>query len=101
MIAGARRAVVVGGSIAGLNAALLLRNVGWEVDVFERSATLLEGRGGGIVLHPATIRYLVEQAAVAPAEISVSARWFRYLDRAGDVAHEEQCRYRFTSYNAL
>lgn len=101
MNAGARRAAVVGGSIGGLTAALLLRDAGWEVDVFERSATLLEGRGGGIVLHPATARYLVERAGVAPAEISVSARWFRYLDRAGGIAHEEQCLYRFTSYNAL
>lgn len=95
------RAVVVGGSIGGLTAALLLRDAGWEVDVFERSATLLEGRGAGIVLHPATIRYLVERAGVSPAEISVSASWFRYLDRAGRVAHEEECRYRFTSYNSL
>lgn len=96
-----RRAAVVGGSIGGLTAALLLRDAGWEVDVFERSAVLLEGRGGGIVAHPATIRYLVERAGVAPAEISVAADWFRYLDGAGGVVYEEHCRYRFTSYNAV
>jgi 2,6-dihydroxypyridine 3-monooxygenase len=95
------RAAVVGGSIGGLTAALLLRDGGWEVDLFERSAVLLEGRGGGIVLHPATVRYLVERAGVAPAEISAAASWFRYLDGAGRIAHEQRCRYRFTSYNAL
>jgi 2,6-dihydroxypyridine 3-monooxygenase len=98
---GETRAAVVGGSVGGLTAALLLRDAGWEVDVFERSAVLLEGRGGGIVLHPATARYLVERGEVTPAEISVSAPWLRYLDRAGGVAHQERCRYRFTSYDSL
>jgi 2,6-dihydroxypyridine 3-monooxygenase len=51
--AGENRAAVVGGSIGGLTAGLLLRDAGWEVDVFERSGVVLQGRGGGIVLHPA------------------------------------------------
>ena len=99
--AAGNRAAVVGGSIAGLTAALLLRDAGWEVDVFERSAVPLEGRGGGIVGHPATFRYLVARAGLAPAEISVSASRLRYLDAEGDIAYEEKCRYRFTSYDAL
>jgi 2,6-dihydroxypyridine 3-monooxygenase len=98
---GVRRAAVVGGSIGGLTAALLLRDDGWEVDVFERSAAVLEGRGGGIVLHPATIRYLVERAGLAPAELGVSVAWLRYLDGAGRIAHQERCGYRFTSYDVL
>jgi len=98
---GDNAAAVVGGSVGGLTAALLLRDAGWEVDVFERSPALLEGRGGGIVLHPATARYLVGRAGVAPDEISVSPSWLRYLDGAGGVAHQERCRYRFTSYDAL
>jgi len=96
-----RRAAVVGGSIAGLTAALLLRDDGWDVDVFERSAVLLEGRGGGIVAHPVTMRYLVERAGLAVADVSASAAWFRYLDGDGRVAHEEPCNWRFTSYDAL
>jgi len=95
------RVSVVGGSIGGLTAALLLRDAGWEVDVFERSAVLLAGRGGGIVLHPSTARYLIERAGVTLAEIGVSARWLRYVDRSGGVAHQERCRYRFTSYDSL
>ena len=89
---GENAAAVVGGSIGGLTAALLLRDAGWEVDVFERSTVLLEGRGGGIVLHPATARYLGGRAGVTPDEISVSPSWLRYLDGAGGVAHQERCR---------
>ena len=47
---------VVGGSIGGLTAALVLRDLGCEVDVFERSGTALEARGAGIGLHPMTTR---------------------------------------------
>jgi 2,6-dihydroxypyridine 3-monooxygenase len=92
---------VVGGSIGGLTAALLLRDDGWEVDVFERSAVALEGRGGGIVLHPATIRYVVERAGLAPPELGVSVAWLRYLDGGGGIAYQERCGYRFTSYDVL
>ena len=98
---GENRAAVIGGSIGGLTAALCLRDGGWDVDVFERSRALLEGRGAGIVLHPATIRYLAERTGLGPEEISVSARWLRYLDAAGAVAHQQPCLFRFTSYDAL
>jgi 2,6-dihydroxypyridine 3-monooxygenase len=95
------RAAVVGGSIGGLTAALLLRDAGWEVDVFERSGGVLEGRGGGIVLHPATIRYFVERAGSTPAETGVFVNWVRYLDATGRVVHQERCNYGFTSYDFL
>ena len=36
------RAVVVGGSLGGLTAALVLRDQGWDVDVLERSPNPLE-----------------------------------------------------------
>jgi 2-polyprenyl-6-methoxyphenol hydroxylase-like FAD-dependent oxidoreductase len=46
-----RRALIIGGSLAALLAALLLRRRGWEVEVYERTATALAGRGAGIVTH--------------------------------------------------
>jgi 2-polyprenyl-6-methoxyphenol hydroxylase-like FAD-dependent oxidoreductase len=59
----ARRAIVIGGSISGLCAASLLRNAGWQVDVFERSDVELKGRGAGIVSHQALRDILVESGA--------------------------------------
>ncbi|HUF95610.1 MAG TPA: NAD(P)-binding protein, partial [Acidimicrobiia bacterium] len=48
------RVLVVGGSIGGLTAGLLLRELGCEVDIFERASTALEDRGAGIVVLPIT-----------------------------------------------
>jgi 2,6-dihydroxypyridine 3-monooxygenase len=100
-ISGDLSAIVVGGSIGGITAALLLQDAGFEVTVLERSAVALEGRGAGIVLHEATARYLVERAGLTLEAISEGARWFRFIDRTGNVTHEEPCRYRFTGWTTL
>jgi 2-polyprenyl-6-methoxyphenol hydroxylase-like FAD-dependent oxidoreductase len=49
------RALVIGGSLSGLFAGTMLREIGWEVDIFERSAHNLDSRGGGIVLQPEVV----------------------------------------------
>lgn len=87
----------MGGSLAGLNAAIFLQQRGWEVEIFERSRRPLEGRGAGIVLHPAVFRALRRD----PAEISARATRLRYIDSAGVVASEQPCDYRFISYAVL
>jgi 2,6-dihydroxypyridine 3-monooxygenase len=94
-------AIIVGGSIGGVTAALVLQDAGFEVLVLERSATALEGRGAGIVLHEATARYLVERAGMRLDEISEGARWFRFVDREGAITFEDRCLYRFTAWNTL
>jgi 2-polyprenyl-6-methoxyphenol hydroxylase-like FAD-dependent oxidoreductase len=48
-----RRALIIGGSLAGLFAANLLRAAGWHVAVFERSSSDLKGRGAGLGIRPA------------------------------------------------
>jgi 2-polyprenyl-6-methoxyphenol hydroxylase-like FAD-dependent oxidoreductase len=50
-----RRALIIGGSLGGLFAGNLLRQIGWDVDIFERSVDDLDSRGGGIVLQPEVI----------------------------------------------
>lgn len=96
-----QRAVVVGGSLGGLTAALLLRDLGWEVDVFERSPAKLSGFGAGIVVHPASMRYFRERSSVDPAAISVPSSRFQYLDESGTVVHRELSPYSFISWGTL
>lgn len=95
------RALVVGGSIAGLYAALTLRDAGWTVDVFERSHEDLDGRGAGIVLQPEAVDYLETRGVLSSGAISTEARWRRYLGRDGSVRDQGPMRQRFAAWNAL
>ena len=47
---------IVGGSIGGLTAALVLRDIGCDVTVYERASATLEARGAGIAVLPETLR---------------------------------------------
>jgi 2,6-dihydroxypyridine 3-monooxygenase len=95
-----RRAVVVGGSLGGLTAALLLHEAGFAVSVHERSAQLAD-RGAGIVAHPESLRYLLERGLVHLDEVSILCGNLRYLDRDGRLVSDEPSGYRFTSWFAL
>jgi 2,6-dihydroxypyridine 3-monooxygenase len=92
------RAAVVGGSLGGLTAALLLRDLGVEVDVYERSPSELVQRGAGIGFLPDAARYLVERAGVNLDRISVSTSHIRYLNRRGEVIYDGTHHYRFSSW---
>ena len=100
-MSGTPRVLVAGGSLAGLTAGLVLREIGCEVDVLERSPTPLEGRGAGIVLHPSTVRWWREHDIRPLPEMSAGVRRLRYLDERGAITHEQPCRYRLSSYDAL
>ena len=60
---GAPRALIIGGSMAGLAAALFLRRLGWRADVHERSTDELSSRGAGILTHPELLAALDECGA--------------------------------------
>src|ERR1700741_5162052 len=95
------RDIVIGGSLGGLTAALVLRDQGWDVDVLERSSNPLEGRGTGIVAHPTTVRYLVERAGISIGDIGLPAHRLQYLATDGSIADVQPCAYRFASYFEL
>jgi hypothetical protein len=95
------RVAVVGGSLGGLTAALVLRDLGCEVDVFERSTAELEGRGAGIVVLDATVRYFRERTGLDLDRITTSTGFLRYLDGAGAVVYEEPRRYRYSAWQAV
>ena len=95
------RAIVAGGSLGGLNAALWLRDEGYDVDVFERTAASMDDRGAGIVLNPATVRYFTTHNVMNLKNLSVATNCFRCMGPDGSIFYEEQRSYRFTSYSTL
>ena len=95
------RAVVIGGSIGGLTAALLLRDLGFTVQVYERSSTALTGRGSGIVLQPDTVRWFTERSSQSLSDLYTSTRYVQYLNRGRGVDYREERIHRYTSWGTF
>jgi 2-polyprenyl-6-methoxyphenol hydroxylase-like FAD-dependent oxidoreductase len=82
--------VVVGGSMSGLLAGLLLRQAGWEVDIYERVETELSGRGAGIVAQPELIERL-RRLGLDPTDLGVNVTTRKILDVSGAVTARIEC----------
>ena len=95
------RVVVTGGSVGGLTTALVLRDAGCDVTVFERSSAALQARGAGIAALETTLRYLTERGGRRVADVCSSTGWIRFLRADGSVQHEQRHRYLFSSWNTI
>jgi len=94
------RALVVGGSMSGLLAALLLRRAGWDVDVFERVESELAGRGAGIVAQPDLIATL-SRLGIDPADLGVEITQRQILDSSGRLAGVFACPQVLTAWERV
>jgi len=87
--------------MGGLTAALLLRDQGHDVTVYERSSEELQQRGAGIGFLPDSSRYLVERAGRSLDQLATVTHGIRYLDRHERVVDEVPCTYHFSSWNTV
>jgi len=86
--------------MSGLFAAAFLRQIGWDADVYERSAVELVGRGAGITTHPELLQAL--KSAGAPSHnLGVEVERRIALDRAGCVIAEKRLPQILTSWDRL
>ncbi len=83
--------LVIGGSMSGLLAAIMLYRNGRKVDVFERVPGELAGRGAGIVAQPGLIARL-DMMGLPTRELGVKSNRRRILDRDGRVTITGTCR---------
>src|SRR5215831_4916900 len=95
-----RRAIVIGGSMSGLFAGAFLRQIGWDAQVYERSAVELVGRGAGITTHPELLQAL-KSAGAATHNLGVEVERRIALDRAGSVIAEKRLPQILTSWDRL
>lgn len=82
------RAVVIGGSLGGLFAAHVLRHIGWEVAVFERTSGDLAGRGAGLGTRDELFTVMRRLGIVFDASIGIAVRSRIALARNGDTICE-------------
>ena len=93
-----RRAIVVGGSMGGLFAGLLLREAGWAVVICERAGEALASRGAGIVTHPELHAAMVAAGADPGDALGVVVDGRMVLDRDGGTVCRMADRQVLTSW---
>src|ERR1700747_1681201 len=94
------RAIIIGGSMSGLFTAAFLRQIGWQADVYERSAVELVGRGAGITTHPELLDAL-EKSGAGTHELGVRVERRIALDRQGRVIATKDLPQVLTSWDRL
>src|SRR5215467_8124197 len=96
-----RRAIVIGGSIAGLFIAAFLRRTGWQVDIYERSSIELIGRGVGIFASHLELFEALDKCGAGTVDIGVIAYKRITFDRSGKVIAEKPLLQIVTSWDRL
>ncbi len=94
------RAVIVGGSLSGLLAGLLLRQNGWAVDIYERVESELAGRGAGIVAQPELIDRL-RRLGIDTAGLGVEITSRKMYDASGRLIHTCECPQVLTAWERV
>jgi 2-polyprenyl-6-methoxyphenol hydroxylase-like FAD-dependent oxidoreductase len=95
-----RRALVIGGSMSGLLAAIMLERSGWLVDVFERVDSELAGRGAGIVAQPELIARLTA-LGLDTRDLGVAITRRQILDSEGRVTVRGECPQVLTAWERV
>jgi 2-polyprenyl-6-methoxyphenol hydroxylase-like FAD-dependent oxidoreductase len=97
-----RRALIVGGSLGGLFAGNLLRRIGWNVDIFERSPHDLDSRGGGIVLQPEVVEVLRRAGAdLRAVELGVESAYRTVFGPDGSIQSKHFAPQTQTSWSLI
>ena len=100
-LAKTRRALVIGGSMSGLLAALALTRRGWDVAIHERVAEPLAGRGAGIVAQPELKAALRALGLDAGPDLGVEVPTRVMYARDGRVTHKLQIAQTMTSWDRV
>jgi 2-polyprenyl-6-methoxyphenol hydroxylase-like FAD-dependent oxidoreductase len=95
-----KRAIIIGGSMSGLLAGLLLRQRGWEVDVFERVESELSGRGAGIVVQPELIDRL-KSLGIDTSNLGVHITTRKIFDLSGSLIATHHCPQVLTAWERV
>jgi 2-polyprenyl-6-methoxyphenol hydroxylase-like FAD-dependent oxidoreductase len=95
-----RRALVIGGSMSGLLAAIMLTRRGWRVDIFERVASELSGRGAGIVAQTELIARL-DALRLHTRDLGVVAHTRKLLAVDGRVTLTVECPQVLTAWERV
>jgi 2-polyprenyl-6-methoxyphenol hydroxylase-like FAD-dependent oxidoreductase len=93
------RAIVIGGSLGGLFAATMLREVcGWEVDVFERVENDLASRGAGIATHDEMFDVLRRVGLSVDESFGIDVTTRICFGKSGEIIYEYPMRRKMSAW---
>lgn len=84
------KALVIGGSVGGLMAALLLRKGGWDVTVYERAIGDLAGRGAGLGVSQELLDVMERAGARFDPSAGVAQQAHVWMEKDGVIAYEHR-----------
>src|SRR4029453_2449906 len=96
-----RRAIVIGGSIAGVFVGGFLRRIGWQVEIYERLSIELIGRGVGIFATHLELFEALDKCGAGTVDIGVIFYKRVTVDRNGEVLAEKPLLQIVTSWDRL
>ena len=85
-----KRVLVIGGSVGGLMAALLLRKSGWDVTVYERAVGDLSGRGAGLGVSAELLDVMARAGARFEPSAGIMQRAHAWMEKDGSIVFEHR-----------
>jgi 2-polyprenyl-6-methoxyphenol hydroxylase-like FAD-dependent oxidoreductase len=95
-----RRAIVIGGSMSGLLAAIMLGRRGWDVEVFERVEKELADRGAGIVAQAELIARM-NALGLETRDLGVAMSTRKIIDQSGALTATFKCPQVLTAWQRV
>jgi 2-polyprenyl-6-methoxyphenol hydroxylase-like FAD-dependent oxidoreductase len=92
---------IIGGSLGGLFAGIVLKNLGHEVKIYEKSGKNGESRGAGLVVQPEIIDYLQKHGVDIKETLCLPVEYRRFIYKDGTLHHQTKLPQLMTSWEAL
>jgi len=87
--------------MAGLCAGLVLRDLGYAVEIFEKSPREMQERGAGLVVQDEVLKFVEEYCRATADELGVRSRARQLLARDGSTIWTEASSQLMTSWDSL
>ena len=95
------RIAIIGGSMAGLFAAINLQALGFKVTVFERARQSLANRGAGIATHNELYDALISAGVTPNQEMGVKSSGRLLIDKEGAITEQQNMRQIMSSWGLI
>jgi 2-polyprenyl-6-methoxyphenol hydroxylase-like FAD-dependent oxidoreductase len=95
------KAIIAGGSLAGLMTGIVMKAIGVDARIYERSPKVLDDRGAGIVMQAETETFLTQYAGLRREQTGVRLKYRQYLNRQGTPDSYQEMPQCMTSWGLI